>query len=297
MAYYTIQQMECFFTIVECGSMSRAAEQMFVTQPSLSKTLRRLEDGLGFPLFVRDANKLQLTKEGEFLYLRAKPLYQRMNVLINTLQNMSRGQTMLRIGYFFGNNTPLLQKNIQRFKQMHPEIDVLENAMDRRALRDGLSTGTLDVIFSLSYAVKKIVDSKMKTVERTKLYLVMRNDNPMARSGKIDTQLLQETTMFFCTNIDTQTFERNDMKRCREIGFQPKKTVYLENYESCLRAVEKGEGVCMAACGESRNGLTSIEIPWIKNTPDIVAVWLEHNSNAALREFLTLFPDLGTEAI
>ena len=45
MAYYTLQQMECFFTIVECGSMSRAAEQMFVTQPSLSKTLRRLEDG------------------------------------------------------------------------------------------------------------------------------------------------------------------------------------------------------------------------------------------------------------
>jgi len=296
MAYYTIQQMESFFAVVDCGNVSKASERLFVTQPSLSKTLRRLEEGLGFRLFEREANRLVLTQEGEFFYQRAKPLYQRMSELINTVQNMSRGRSLLRIGYFPGCCTPRLQENIRRFRALHPEVDVLENYMDRRPLREGLSAGKLDVIFSLSYAVKKLTGTRMKAVEKTDLFLFVPADSPMAETGRHDPALLREMTMFFCTTLDTQTFEQNDLKRCREVGFRPKKIAYLENYESCLRAVERGEGVCFGAREERREGLFPIRLTGAKDPPDVVAVWHEHNRNSALVDFLALFPDVGETA-
>ncbi len=293
MSYYTIQQLEIFFTIVDCGTMSGASERLYLTQPSLSKTLKRLEEALGFALFKREANKLQLTSEGEFFYMRAKPLYQKLNELINTTQNMSRGRSMLRVGYYVGCDNRLIQKKAEQLRQLHPDIDVLENVMDLRALRDGLSMGKLDVIFSMSYAVKKIADGKMKVVQHTQLYLLMNEDNPMAVSGKLDVNLLNDYTMFFCTTIETQTFEQNDLKRCREIGFKPKRVVYLENSESCIRAVSRGEGICLSSTNEKREGIYAFALPWLRSLPEIVAVWLEHNHNAALKEFLALFENVN----
>ena len=56
---------EYFLTIAEEGSISKAAERLFVTQPSLSKYLRRLEEELGIQLFSRDSYPLQLTEAGK----------------------------------------------------------------------------------------------------------------------------------------------------------------------------------------------------------------------------------------
>ena len=292
MVNYTVQQLEYFFTIAELGSIARAAECLFVTQPTLSKTVRRLEDGLGFQLFERKANQLHLTSEGEYFYYNAKPLYQKMNVLINTAQNMSQGQNLLRLGYFSGANRKLIEEIIKTFKDKNPNIEILLNAMDRRDLRENLSAGKLDLIFSLSYAVNKIANSKTKAVDKTKFFLVMRADNEMAKTQKLDYEYLEQSTMFFCSANDTQLFEQNDLNRCIEIGFRPKKRVYLENHESCLCAVERGEGLCLGAEKNLRNGLYAFEIPWIKNTPELLAVWLSHNNSAALKRFVAELPDI-----
>jgi len=295
MANYTIQQLEVFFTIVECGTMSRASETLFLTQPSLSKTLKRLEDGLGFKLFDREVNKLQLTPEGEFFYVRAKPLYQKLNELINTTVNMSKGRTMLRIGYFDSCYTSLVREKIRLFKDMNPDIEVLENCMELAPLRDSLVMGKMDVVFSLSYAVKKMADCRMKNVQQTNLYILMKEDCPMAVNRKLDYEVLNMSTMFFTSTLATQNFEQNDIKRCKEIGFVPKRVIYLENFESCLRAVERGEGFCLSAFNIQREGIYAFELPWMKNRPCIVAAWHVRNRNAALKDFISLFEEVEND--
>ena len=57
-----------FITIVECGSITRAAEILFLTQPSLSKYLKRLEQNLGVELFDHHASPLKLTYAGKRYY-------------------------------------------------------------------------------------------------------------------------------------------------------------------------------------------------------------------------------------
>jgi LysR family cyn operon transcriptional activator len=68
----TLQQLRYFLAAVEKGSVSGAAEACFVSQPSLSEQLRRLEQGLGVPLFVRTNRGLILTDAGRLLVPRAE---------------------------------------------------------------------------------------------------------------------------------------------------------------------------------------------------------------------------------
>src|SRR5829696_9651343 len=62
------RQLECFLAVARLGNLSRAAEEMYLTQPTLTARLKALEEELGDPLFVRTSRGMRLTEAGrEFL--------------------------------------------------------------------------------------------------------------------------------------------------------------------------------------------------------------------------------------
>ena len=61
----TLQQLRYALTIAGCGSMNEAAKTLFLSQPSLSETIRELETEIGFDLFVRSNRGILVTPEGE----------------------------------------------------------------------------------------------------------------------------------------------------------------------------------------------------------------------------------------
>ena len=63
-----IQNLDYFLTIVETGNLTKAAEKLFVSQPSLSQYLKRLEKNLGVELFDRSILPMRLTYSGERYY-------------------------------------------------------------------------------------------------------------------------------------------------------------------------------------------------------------------------------------
>ena len=69
-----IRVLRYFWTIAEENSVSKAAEQLHITQPTLSRQLRELETELGTELFTREKNRLKLTEAGLFLKSRAEEI-------------------------------------------------------------------------------------------------------------------------------------------------------------------------------------------------------------------------------
>lgn len=74
-------QLECFVTVVENGSINRAAEQLYVTQPTLSKTLKSLEAEIGKQLLIRKNHGVVPTREGKLLYRYAKTILSELKVV------------------------------------------------------------------------------------------------------------------------------------------------------------------------------------------------------------------------
>src|SRR4051795_4995354 len=94
-----VRALRYFVEVVNQQSFTRAGETVHVTQPTISKMVKQLEDEVGAPLIVRGTRGLQLTDAGRLVYARANAVLQQIGDLsaeIDELRNLARGE--LRLG-------------------------------------------------------------------------------------------------------------------------------------------------------------------------------------------------------
>lgn len=115
------KQLKFFRKICEEKSINRAAQKLFISQQALSKSMARLEEELGTPLFVRTPGGVRLTPAGELLEQRAGSYLEEHDDIIRQLQAVREG-THLRIGYFMGLLQELPPRFFARFMDRHPDV-------------------------------------------------------------------------------------------------------------------------------------------------------------------------------
>lgn len=110
---------EYFAAIVEAGSLTRAAEQLYISQPSLSQYVKRLEANLGVELFDRSTSPLRLTYTGERYYqyvLQLMKLDENVRREFQDIKNQTSGR--LRLGVALWRGACLLPDVFPRFHQL-----------------------------------------------------------------------------------------------------------------------------------------------------------------------------------
>ena len=63
-----LSQYKIFYEVAKAGNISKAAKELYISQPAISKAISKLEDSLGLSLFTRSSRGVQLTSEGEILF-------------------------------------------------------------------------------------------------------------------------------------------------------------------------------------------------------------------------------------
>lgn len=121
----TLNQLRYFCTASRCHSITKAAEELYVTQPTVSVAIRDLEIEFGISLFYRKGNQLILTQEGESFYEKATYILQYCNELQADYSSMSRVKPPLRIGIPPMLSTVFFPELLTAFHQDYPEIAVV----------------------------------------------------------------------------------------------------------------------------------------------------------------------------
>lgn len=85
-----IRQLNYFITVAETKNYSHAAKSLFVTQPTLSQSIKKLEQELNTALFIQNGRQLQLTEAGEILYQRGKTLLKDFNLLLEEIHLLNQ---------------------------------------------------------------------------------------------------------------------------------------------------------------------------------------------------------------
>lgn len=114
-----------FYTVANAGNISKAAEQLFISQPAISKSIRKLEQSLDVTLFSRNSRGVQLTEEGEILY----DYVQKAFYALQTGESRIKKINELGIGHLhIGVSTTLckymLLPYLQEFVKLHPHIRI-----------------------------------------------------------------------------------------------------------------------------------------------------------------------------
>ncbi len=157
-----LKQLRAFCHAARLGSVTRAAEALFLSQPAVSLQLGALETELGAQLFERQGRRLALTHEGQALYEIARPLVDGFDAIDGEFRNRVRGLSAGELNIAAGSSTILylLPPLVQAFREAHPEVQLkLHNVTGKDGLAMirsddvDLAVGSmLDVPTDLDYA-------------------------------------------------------------------------------------------------------------------------------------------------
>lgn len=128
---FELNQIRQFVKVVECKTLSKAAEELFITQPALSRSMKNLESELGVELFYRNKNKIILNKNGDKFYKDAKALLCQAEKIKDDIQLFDKSNRTI----ILGSCAPLpLNPNFD-FSKIIVEIDNPDNLLKK--LREG----------------------------------------------------------------------------------------------------------------------------------------------------------------
>ncbi|MEL7649165.1 MAG: LysR family transcriptional regulator [Sedimentibacter sp.] len=236
-------------TLAETGNISKAADQLYITQPALSTYISNLEQSLGVQLFVKVKNKLVLTYMGERYVEKAREMLRLQDEFNLELSLYGKGVTgRIRIGVQSRRSPFIVADLICFFKQNHPNIEIVFEEGDISTLEKLIEENRLDLI------IYTCLDRKSNLVyERIKedKILVAINSLSSLRSKTIWNQ----TDKYPWINIEDIKDETlilpHKGQSLRDIcellfkseNFKPEKIIEIKNIETIITMVSRNLGV------------------------------------------------------
>lgn len=147
-----MRQIEVFLCAAKHQNISRAADELFISQPALSKTISKMEKDFGTPLFARTNRGVVLTDEGKELYARLDFEYHRFRVSVEDIirQRKLRGERTLRVGSLNREVVFLMaRENIHAYRLQNPDVTIALERYDGYSLRRKVLCGELDLMLTL----------------------------------------------------------------------------------------------------------------------------------------------------
>ncbi|MCR6664256.1 MAG: LysR family transcriptional regulator [Luteimonas sp.] len=175
-----LKPLRAFCQTARLGSVSRAAEALFVSQPAITLQLQALERELGQKLFERSGRRLVPTRAGEALYELARPLVEGIDTLPAAFQNQLKGMDAGELNIAANSSTILylLPRIVERFREHHPDVRLsLHNTVSADGT-DLLRSDAVDLVVGSMQDVPG--DLSYAPLHRFEQMLVMPVGHPLA---------------------------------------------------------------------------------------------------------------------
>jgi len=238
-----LYQLQSFVTVISEGSMTAAADKLFLTQPAISQQIRNLEEDLGVELLVRGVRQIRPTLQGEVLYDFAKKimqLSQQAEASVKALGAELKGQ--IRVGTLNSLGVQLMSPIIARLLKYNPKLSVKIDYDLGENLIKSYKKGDLDILIlpdvEQQYGIP--LDAEKKFLMKEEMWLV--------GAGK-DTDMPQQITISELTKYPMITFSKEYPlfieqleKNCAQAGIKYESNFESTNVGTLKRVVESGLG-------------------------------------------------------
>lgn len=252
-----VDTLKVFVTVIEQKSFSRAADILYISQPSVSLHIRNLENELGTKLLHRSSKHVEPTQSGNILYQHAKKillLYEEAKQKINLLKNEVRGS--LKIGASFTIGEYILPALLAELAVQYPKVDI-EVAIDNtEEIAQKIHTNHLDI--GLVEGNVSHVDLNIQTFANDEMILVVSNNHPLARLPVVTTEDLQDQ-IWILRESGSGTRAFSDLL-VDDLGLRVKRSFVFGSNEGVKQAVIAGLGIALVSCLIIRKELDAEEL-------------------------------------
>ncbi len=233
--------LEVFMMVARERSFSRAAEKLYRTQPAVSIAIRKLEDWVGQPLFIRGSRAGQLTEAGHLLREYAERmlnLREEIHKGVEDLQKLRRGRLSLGVNE---SSIHALLPALGRYRKLYPEIRVAIHRVFSRDVPGELLNYRLD----LGVVSFRPVDPNLASTEifRDELTFVVHPRHRLAKCRHVDIAQLGDET--FVAHIVESPYRWRVIQMFARHHVPLRMDIELPTIESIKRFVQMGMGVAI----------------------------------------------------
>lgn len=184
-------QMRCFLAVAKHLNYSRAAEELFISQPTLTYQISQLEKELGFPLFVRTSRKVILSEMGKAMQNDIKESLERIDKSLEKAKiiSMQRSQEII-LCHFDAMNDPLFVELLNHLKLKYPKYKFIVKNESRYKIIDAILNGEIDIAY-VEYCLCRNQPVDYIIVKENPVYAILSKENPLAQKQSLNLEDLK----------------------------------------------------------------------------------------------------------
>ncbi|SMC16037.1 DNA-binding transcriptional regulator, LysR family [Clostridium acidisoli DSM 12555] len=284
-----IRQLRYFLTIVEEGSITKAAAKLHIAQPPLSHQLKLLEEELEIKLIERNTRKIQITDAGRILQYRSKQILELAENTRQELKDLKEGfKGVLSLGTVPSSSTTILLNKLNEFHNKYPHVNFKIRESNTSEILKLLSIGTIEVGIILTPFNSEKFESLLLPSEPM-MVAVKSNMYFSSTETSVDLNDLINKPLI----IDNK-FKDMLITSCQQAGFEP--TILCENEDAraVLLWVNAGIGIGIVP-KSAANLIPSLNLKYIeinelslKTNPAVV--WLKNRYlSDVVKNFIDIF--------
>ncbi|MDJ0595727.1 MAG: LysR substrate-binding domain-containing protein [Pleurocapsa sp. MO_226.B13] len=235
----TLHQLKVFETVARNGSFTRAAEELLITQPTVSSQVKQLTKAVGLPLFEQIGKSLYLTDAGQELLTTCQDIFERLNnfeMKVADLKGTKQGQLKLAVITTAKYFVPRL---LGSFCQHYPGIDVALKVTNHQEIQQRMSDNK-DDLYIVSNPPKD-TDLKSQPFLNNPLVVVARKDHPLTAKRNIDLYELNDQP--FIMREQGSGTRDSIVKLFAERNISVKVKLELGSNEAIKQAISGGLGI------------------------------------------------------
>lgn len=237
-----LRQLSYFLEVAQQGSFSKASHHLHLSQPTLSKMVKSLEDELGVVLFDRSTRRIHLTDAGEVVQAHAQMIMksiENLSYALTDMTQMKKGKITLGLPPVIG--ASFFPKIIARFHQLYPNIKIRLVEEGGKLVEQSLLEGGIDlgvVVLPVDEELFEVVP----LVER-ELMLVVNAAHPLARRTHVSLLDLKEESFI----LFRKGFALHDRVRetCIRNGYEPAVTYESAQWDFISEMVSSNLGISL----------------------------------------------------
>ncbi|MBC7999547.1 MAG: LysR family transcriptional regulator [Leptolyngbya sp.] len=281
-----LNQIQTFLVLADTLHFGRAAQQLGVSQPAISRVLSALERQVGRELFDRTSRSIRLTPAGQGFLQPARMMFQSADEAFRAARSgVAGGIDTLRVGLMIGSVQPAVGQLIRRFKDKHPETRIVFHHSEESTLGKQLANGEIDVAVAWEASIPTGLFRKQ--LAKVPMSFVVPADHKLARKKSISLLDLRNEQIILPARESLPIIYETFYKMTKALGFEPKVSIDVLTIDALLAVVSAGLGIGNAPI------VPELKYPGVvlrPNQPEYFVtyelVWLD--DNVAVRDLVSL---------
>ena len=288
------KQIDYCIELAHTLNFSRAADNMFVSQPTLSYQIRLLEEEIGFPIFERSGKGAAMTPAGEQFVTYLTRMREEMKRAIEQGQNFSaKYKDDISISLMVHQAVYFLPEAIRLLSDTHPDVQVTPKFQYEGGMESFLKNEA-DILFTLEEYTQHIPSINVHKLFTSRIYLIANQDDPLAEKNLITEQDLAGRTLM--VGGGSPAALRSVQQRLIASGKIP----YFNSpdHDTTRVNVAAGKGICLAPGFLNDHSKQFAWIPFnCKESFSCVLCTHKSDQRESLQDFIDILTGLYREAV